>query len=259
MLTSTALAGSAKTEPTAPKLVIDAQAWQKMQAYVHRVGNVEINGFAYLTIVDAKTFVIDGADDVFITQQEVTSGTADNDGKAFAKAQYYAVRAGRQDQLRVQWHSHVWGSTYHSATDMGTIESFGAAGMEWFVSIVTNKKGEATARLDVFRPFRFGVVLDVTVVEYPNEAMMAEVAADVTAMVKVKQPRAFAPMSAAKTAKKGAKSIAPGKRRKGTSVPATEAERDTEEVLDIVDDLATFEFGGTEVFSGGRIGYPVDC
>lgn len=159
-----------------------------IQAYVNGV-QTEINGFGYVRAVDGG-FYLEARDDVFITRQEVTMGTADNTGAALAKAEYRAIMDGRREELRLQWHSHVWGSTYHSATDMATIERLGRAGAEWFVSVVVNKRGQVTARMDQFRPFRIGAPMQVEIIDFTDKAMRDRAAAEIAELVTIKpQPK----------------------------------------------------------------------
>ncbi len=57
---------------------------------------------------------------------------------------------------RLWWHSHVWGRARFSSTDTGYMEKFGKDTLPQFnpylISIVGNKHGNLTTRLDVFKP-----------------------------------------------------------------------------------------------------------
>lgn len=165
-----------------PPLLIDRIAWARMQAYVKAVGPVEINGFGYVASFPNHYLLTD----VFITKQVVTDGTADTAYAAFGMAQYHAMQGGMEDQLRLQWHSHVYGDAYHSATDMRSIEHFGQSGMEWFISLVTNHHGDVTARMDLFRPMRIGAPMEVTVVDPVNTDLETVVRGEIEDLVTVK-------------------------------------------------------------------------
>ena len=173
----------------APTLFIGQAAWDMLQAYVNGVGESEINGFGYVTHNTADgNFYWVTADDVFITKQKVTQGTADVTGADFSKALYQAMLTQREDHLHVQWHSHVWGEAYHSSKDTATIAAYGRAGMTWFISVVTNKHGNVTARLDRFRPHRMGVPMQVTVLSEIEPGMLDRARADIEALVTIKEP-----------------------------------------------------------------------
>lgn len=57
---------------------------------------------------------------------------------------------------RLWWHSHVWGRVRFSSVDTGYMEKFGRDTLPQFnpylISIVGNKHGQLTTRLDVFKP-----------------------------------------------------------------------------------------------------------
>ena len=57
---------------------------------------------------------------------------------------------------RLWWHSHVWGKARFSSIDVGYIEEFGGDTLlpfnPYLISIVGNKRGHLTTRLDIFKP-----------------------------------------------------------------------------------------------------------
>lgn len=144
----------------APTLWIHPLALEKIMSYI-KLCPVEINGFAYVKRYDAKTIGLMSPDDVFITPQVVTMGSADVDATTVSTALAMATEAGRASEMRLQWHSHVNGPAYFSGTDMNTIDSYGDAGSQWMVSMVLNKRGDFSARLDMFAPMRAGVEMEV--------------------------------------------------------------------------------------------------
>lgn len=168
MLLTTRLFTPEDARGVAPRLFIEHGAWLTLQRYVG-ISPVEINGFAYVSLFGTG-FQVKSAEDVFITRQTVDIASAHVDGRTFARAVDRAAQADRQDQLRLQWHSHVNGDAYFSATDLGTINSYGPAGMEWFLSVVMNKRGEIRARVDQFLPFRTGCEIAVEVYSLDGEA-----------------------------------------------------------------------------------------
>jgi hypothetical protein len=148
------------TECIAPRLIVWPAAWKMLQAYVQGV-DTEINGFGLVHRSDHNTFTLKSQEDVFITDQTVTGVEANVSGDAYSKALYQAMMQDRDDDLKLQWHSHVNGSAYCSSTDMNTIESFGHTGADWFISVVMNKYGDVFARFDAFQPFRLGCPMTV--------------------------------------------------------------------------------------------------
>jgi hypothetical protein len=171
-----------------PTLFVGRSAWDMVQTYVSFVGAVEINGFGYIKRGADGNFYWDTSSDVFITRQEVTPSSANNSGSVFARAVHQSMVDGREDELRLQWHSHVWGGAYHSPTDMATIESYAGAGMDWFVSVVTNKLGSMTARLDVFRPVRIGAPMEIRMVSDVDPVLMDRATTDIERLVTVVPP-----------------------------------------------------------------------
>lgn len=170
----------------ATKLLIDSTAWRKLMLYVNLSGCNEINGFGYVNTLPSGDFQVVNEDDIFITRQTVTGGTAYADGRTFARAVDQASQTGRADQLRLQWHSHVDGVAFFSPTDTGTIDSYGPAGMEWFISLVMNKHAEVSARLDIYRPLRATVYLDVVVFEPADDSLANAIREDIATKVTVK-------------------------------------------------------------------------
>ena len=178
----------------APRLMLSRSAWYMLCAYVAAARKSEVSGFAYVQplVGDPRTFYVETSNDVFIVPQEVTIGSAEISGDSFALAAEAAVAAGRDDQLRLQWHSHP-AESYFSATDLSNIEGFGAAGMEWCISLVTNRDNQVHARFDAFRPVRFGVEMEVVVYDLAPRDLVARAERDVADMVTVIEPEVASP------------------------------------------------------------------
>ena len=149
------------TEHRQPVLVLAPRAWQMMLAFVQLCPD-EINGWAYVRRQNANTFFV-GPDDVFITDQVVSIVSAEVDGVTMAMVMDRAEEEDRLDQLRLQWHSHVHGDTYFSATDTATMDAYGHAGAPWMISLVLNKYGDARARLDLYTPMRVSTDVPIMV------------------------------------------------------------------------------------------------
>lgn len=173
-------------EVVAPRLFIARDALDKLLAYVNlQLRHAEITGWAYVR-PHGSDFYLKTSADVFITKQIVTTSTADGDGHSLAHAFEKAARDDRDNELRLQWHSHP-AEAYFSHTDHANIEHLGET-FDWLISLVMNRDGDMHARFDCFQPFRVGV--EMAVVRYTplDPAVAAEVSADITRDVTVQEP-----------------------------------------------------------------------
>lgn len=196
MQLNTRISGPAPTGLVAPRLLLSTSAWNMICAYVAAAHKSEVSGFAYVQQLATTpgvptTFYVNTSDDVFIVPQEVTMGSAEVTGDNFALAVDRSLVDDRHDELCLQWHSHP-GDSYFSPTDRANIEAFGEAGMEWFISLVTNRDNEVHARFDQFRPFRFGTEIDVLVYDFASSDMEARAQHDVADMVTIVKPKKVA-------------------------------------------------------------------
>lgn len=189
----TRIAGSNPAGLVVPRLLLSPSAWSMICAYVAAADKTEVSGFAYVRqlVTDPgvpTTFYVSTSNDVFIVPQEVTVGSVEVSGSNFALAAHRSLADGRDDDLRLQWHSHP-NESYFSATDLGNIAGFGDAGMEWFISLVTNRHNEVHARFDQFRPFRIGAEMDVYVYDFVPDDIFARAEDDVAEMVTIVKPK----------------------------------------------------------------------
>lgn len=173
-------------------LQISAKAHEKFLAYV-RALDVEINGFAYVNKVSNSLFIIEDADDVFITKQEVSVRHTVSDAVGNALAYDRAAQCGRDDQLRVQWHSHVNGPARFSTTDIKTMDVNEHAGMAWGISVVLNKRGDFEARFDLYHPIRTFVMMEVVIVDDISPELDALVRQEIAELVEIKKPEPVRP------------------------------------------------------------------
>lgn len=145
-----------------PTLWVSQRNWQKLMAYV-QLCPVEINGFGYIDPAPGGFEL----SEVFILEQQVTAGSAEIDAAVVARHMTGMIRRGENTgRMRFQWHSHVNMPAYFSGTDLGNIEAYSS---DWMISLVTNKQGEYSLQLDVFRPFRVWTPVDLKVL-MPNNA-----------------------------------------------------------------------------------------
>ncbi len=179
----------------APTLYIMLEAWLQLQRYVRESEPNEINGFGLIEFYEGD-FYLRKAADVLILEQEVSPGSADNTGSAYAKLFYRVSEEGRGENLRLQWHSHVRGGAYMSATDMANIANLGASGAHWMVGVVMNVYGQVEARLDVFQGFRIGTPIDVAVIVDADWDADEAVRRQIDELVTVVEPNKDSPLAA---------------------------------------------------------------
>ena len=137
-----------------PKLMISSQAHEKLRAFVTLV-DTEISGMAKSIITPDKDVVIT---DFIIFDQEVTGATTIISDESQAKFIYELTKANADpSEWNVWWHSHCDMGVFWSGTDDKTIEEHTA--QSYLISLVTNKKGDLKARIDVYpkdtSPFGF--------------------------------------------------------------------------------------------------------
>lgn len=130
------------------KLTLSAQARQDIRHYIRHC-DYEIGGFGYVTMKDNGDFYVD---EVFLVEQDVTGTTVDFTDKGLLYAINKADKAGRLDELRFCWHSHVNMGAFWSTTDETMIANLNTGLVPYYVSLVQNKKHEHEARVDFYPP-----------------------------------------------------------------------------------------------------------
>ena len=194
----------------APRLFIENAAWRRILLYVRSAANlevkgkpraVEINGFGLLEQHDNDFYLV-SPDHVFITEQQVMSGHAEYSGRGLAKLNHKLRQMGRnKNDLKLQWHSHVYGTAAQSSTDMNSIEQvYGPGGYDFMLSLVTNVRGEVMTRFDCFRPFRMGAAIQTVLYDAVDttaeQALVNAEIADKVTDLEPKKPKGGYPMSA---------------------------------------------------------------
>lgn len=131
------------------RVIVADDELDKLEAYC-RCCPTEIAAMGYVTNNEDGDFYVD---EVFLVPQEVTGSSVDFLSKGMVYAVEKAIEEGRINDLRFCWHSHVNMGAFWSGTDEGMIEDIRDSGpVPWFISLVSNKKGEWKARLDLFGP-----------------------------------------------------------------------------------------------------------
>jgi proteasome lid subunit RPN8/RPN11 len=170
--------------PPRPKICITFSAKARMDAYI-KVAGGEISGLGTVSIPEPNVFLIE---EIFLLKQKNTYVTTDLNTAAQAEFIREWLQQGRNiSTIRLWWHSHASGNTFWSSPDCQTIESFG--GSDWMVSVVSNKRGDILARLDLYHPIR--VVIDnlpFETLQSEDPVLMEEVKREVAAKVKFAKP-----------------------------------------------------------------------
>lgn len=190
------------TEHNLPTLLFSPQAWRKMLTYV-QLAPGEINGWSFVRMVSPGLLYVGDADEVFIINQTVTPGSADNSSGDVAMAMYQAMVRERGEDLRLQWHSHVHGQPVFSRTDTGTMDRQADAGSTWLVSLVLNKYGQVTARLDFYSPIRVSTDLRVCLETEIDPELVKLCAADMVEHVTLRETVPPPPSNASRGPKPG--------------------------------------------------------
>lgn len=116
---------------------------------------VEVSGLAQVSAENDSLYVVKGEPEIF--DQECGWAFTDFDIKAYQDWRSKMLKEKRFREftdMRVWWHSHIWGLAYFSIIDVRTIISLGRGFDEWWVSLVLNKYGEFKLWLNVYRPER---------------------------------------------------------------------------------------------------------
>lgn len=146
-------------------LRITPDAYRKMR-YFTELCDTEISGlgkvremYGYLEIYDFEIF-----------EQEVSSIHSNLDPDSLAKFMFKKISAGESlKDYKVWFHSHVDMEAFFSPIDDRTIET--SSEFPYLISIVTNKKGHDKVRLDIFKPLRLTIPLEVELSFEHNEEL----------------------------------------------------------------------------------------
>lgn len=137
------------TKERVPKVFISPEAIAKMQTYVQECDD-EI-GWLGTAHQDGLNYVIS---DVFLFDQEVHSTTTEISPEGLATfAEALLEREDGVDvwnQMKVWGHSHVNMGVSPSGQDNKQIETFAGCGVDFFIRIIANKKGDLKVDLYLF-------------------------------------------------------------------------------------------------------------
>jgi len=95
--------------------------------------------------------------ELFLLKQEVTGGSCEIDEVAICELVDKLIADGKNpEDLKFWWHSHANMGVFWSNTDENTGLKFG--GNSFFLSLVSNHKGEMKAKINVYKPIP--IILD---------------------------------------------------------------------------------------------------
>lgn len=161
-----------------PRLQVPLHVWQKMMAYIINCPT-EINGFGLVDEVFPNLFVLS---DVFITEQDAGPAHVEVQPETLGAMMTDIIRRGEDpSRIKFQWHSHVNMEAYFSITDTNNIENWAG---DWLISVVANKRGEYSCRLDTYGRLRIGIELKPEIMTMIDEATLANTAAEIRQKVK---------------------------------------------------------------------------
>ena len=159
-------------------LILSQKAFLKMRYYT-RFADGEISGIGKTTVDKDGDILVE---DIMIFKQVCSGASTELDEGDQAKFLFDLKKNGESPKnWNVWWHSHDNMAVMWSSTDDGTIEDHGSI-HTYLISIVTNKKGEYKARLDIFpkdeSPFKAQTTarydLDVKILELPEQTEKKE-------------------------------------------------------------------------------------
>lgn len=160
-----------------PQLLIRPEALTDLQLAID-LCPVEISGVGTVAIENGRRVITE----IILFPQKCSWGGTEFDPEAFTQYQsdlVYAKRDAEINTTRVWWHSHVRSIAEFSSIDLRYIYEWGKhAGTDhnpWLISIVGNKHGDLTTRLDIFHPTR-ETIKDVILV--PTEPFLSRECAE---------------------------------------------------------------------------------
>ncbi len=169
--------------PPLPRLLLPLPAASKLEAYIVCAMS-EISGLGTLVYNGADIVV----DTLHLLDQICTSSSTDLNPDAVADLMYQFIQSGEDlGKLRLWWHSHYVSPTFWSETDNPTIDRFGAS-KGWMVSLVGNCAGDRLARLDLFKPFRLTIPLEIQIIIPPDPGLIETVRQEISHKVTLSFP-----------------------------------------------------------------------
>jgi len=152
-----------------PQVLIAPLAFQKLRLYIE-LCPMEIGGLGAVERSGPNLVITD----LFILSQKVSPAETELDPAAVFEMLQGCIAEGRDPaSLCFWWHSHAEMDVEWSETDERTIESFPG---DFMLSLIGNKAGALTCRLDTLRPTR-QVLTDLPVTIIPDRGEEGDEAA----------------------------------------------------------------------------------
>ena len=130
------------------RLYLLPEVEERMRHYTNLAAG-EVSGLGTVEQFDGGFLVTD----LFLPRQECSPGGTELDQESVATLLMELDHAGKDPgTLKFWWHSHGGLDTFWSRTDEECVNNL--ANGDYLLSLVTNKRGDVLARLDIFRPVR---------------------------------------------------------------------------------------------------------
>lgn len=134
-----------------PHIIWNAEAYDLFWDYVDLCPG-EVAVWGYVEIEGLDLYV----SEVFLVPQQANNSGVDFVSEGLTYAIEKAIADDKLDQLRFCAHSHGTHGAHWSKTDEEMIATLGSGGTPWLVSCIFNKKGDTTARIDMFNDSPWG-------------------------------------------------------------------------------------------------------
>lgn len=167
-------------------VIVMSEALQKKVRLYADVATGEISWIGEIELIGKNQIVVK---DLFLIEQDTEPSKAELRKIPYKDFLMSRIRAGKDlDNLKFQEHSHGFCGVCWSFADETTIEGHDRA--DYYVSIVTNKRGELLARVDIFSPLRV-TIHDVPVVTqyHYSQAEIATAKRDIAKLVHYHEPK----------------------------------------------------------------------
>lgn len=152
------------------RLEISRNTFDEVINYAKAADKNEVCGFLLVRQYTPNDFeVIDGS--LHIPRQLAAAGASEPlpQGES-AQMDIEDEYEDDPEVFRVLWHSHMNGEARFSSTDIATHNRMATTtGHDAMFFMVVNARGQATANIEVYRPFRIGTQLWLSVIENEDE------------------------------------------------------------------------------------------
>lgn len=157
------------------------EAYQKLR-YFTELCDTEISGLGKVRKIDINQLEIY---DIEIFEQNTSYSHSTLNEDALAKFLNEKVTKNENiSDYKVWWHSHTDMEAYFSPKDESTIDS--STEFPYLISIVTNKRGQDKARLDIYKPLRLTIPLEIKLSLEQDEKLKQKCQTEIKEKVKTR-------------------------------------------------------------------------